>query len=341
MKKRKEGFTLIELLVVVAIIALLISILLPSLARAREQAKRTVCSNNLRSLTTASKVYARDHNDFWPIAASDVTMGGGTYYNPGISLNTMGGCDKLPRDQASDGAAGDTGRALSNSRSLWLLVRSGLTPTKQYICPSSDEDTTDPAEEVIEYYDFKGYGYCSYGYQASQFLAGNSGLPHEKRDPRMVMLADKSPFITFSNQEAVSSDSPDANEVAAFNQFGAGMAPPGLVWPQIWLDGPQNALEGEQRKYNSPNHGGRQAGEGQNVARTDGSVRFVKSPHAGVDQENIYTIAPEGTIGSLRNFWCGNMPLLSPGYNSLQVYNPDGSSNHLMRNATTDTALIP
>jgi prepilin-type N-terminal cleavage/methylation domain-containing protein len=61
--KKRNGFTLIELLVVVAIIAVLIGILLPSLTRARELARRAVCSSNLRQIMVAVNSYANTFND--------------------------------------------------------------------------------------------------------------------------------------------------------------------------------------------------------------------------------------------------------------------------------------
>ena len=63
---RAAGFTLVELLVVISIIALLISILLPSLRRARQQAKKVVCTTNMRTLSTASFTYATDEGVYPP-----------------------------------------------------------------------------------------------------------------------------------------------------------------------------------------------------------------------------------------------------------------------------------
>ena len=59
---RRRGFTLAELLVVIGIIAVLISILLPVLSRARETARRVKCMSNMRQLTAAWHQYAAEHD---------------------------------------------------------------------------------------------------------------------------------------------------------------------------------------------------------------------------------------------------------------------------------------
>ena len=72
--KTKKAFTLIELLVVISIIALLLAILMPSLARVKEQAKRVVCMSNQHQLGIAFSTYASDTGKyphrvqwgFWP-----------------------------------------------------------------------------------------------------------------------------------------------------------------------------------------------------------------------------------------------------------------------------------
>ena len=69
-RRRCGGFTLIELLVVVAIIALLISILLPSLSKARAQARTTLCMSRIGQFGKAFMIYAEDFDETFPFLAS-------------------------------------------------------------------------------------------------------------------------------------------------------------------------------------------------------------------------------------------------------------------------------
>jgi prepilin-type N-terminal cleavage/methylation domain-containing protein/prepilin-type processing-associated H-X9-DG protein len=64
--KKKSGFTLIELLVVIAIIAILAAILFPVFAKAREMARRTSCSSNLRQLGAGMQMYSQDFDETLP-----------------------------------------------------------------------------------------------------------------------------------------------------------------------------------------------------------------------------------------------------------------------------------
>ena len=62
----KQKFTLIELLVVVAIIGILASLLLPSLGKARKNAKKASCINNMKQLGIINYLYSDDNNDYFP-----------------------------------------------------------------------------------------------------------------------------------------------------------------------------------------------------------------------------------------------------------------------------------
>lgn len=68
------GFTLIELLVVIAIVAILASLLLPALSRAKASVDRTVCTNNQRQLALALNLFVDDH-DVFPVSGKSIGVG--------------------------------------------------------------------------------------------------------------------------------------------------------------------------------------------------------------------------------------------------------------------------
>ncbi|HOV22273.1 MAG TPA: prepilin-type N-terminal cleavage/methylation domain-containing protein [bacterium] len=106
MKKCRKGFTLIELLVVIAIIAILAAMLLPALARAREQARRGVCISNLKQIGLAIKMYAQDYDENCP----------GYDYNGAFDNDDCG-----------------------PGQSLSLLVPKYAKDTGIFVCPSSSD----------------------------------------------------------------------------------------------------------------------------------------------------------------------------------------------------------
>jgi prepilin-type N-terminal cleavage/methylation domain-containing protein len=88
--KTKKGFTLIELLVVVAIISVLVAVLLPALAQARESSRMVVCLSNLRQLGMAAGFYAEDHVDIYYPDLNDNNMDWCKYYYPYLKTGGWG-----------------------------------------------------------------------------------------------------------------------------------------------------------------------------------------------------------------------------------------------------------
>lgn len=64
----RRAFTLIELLVVISVVSLLMAILMPALAKARQQGKSSLCQSNLRQLGIAAQMYANNNDGYYPIA---------------------------------------------------------------------------------------------------------------------------------------------------------------------------------------------------------------------------------------------------------------------------------
>lgn len=170
--KTRRAFTPTELMFSIGMLALLISILLPSLARARELSKRTVCSSNLRGIGQACYIYAQD-GDLFPMRTVPRTDGAVTYWAYR---------HKRPPVDATPNPTAD----------LWMLVRTNNSTPRQFICPSTD-DRPDPASDVLAYFDFASGVNLSYAYQY---------MHHENRpalrtsdDPTLPLAADANPYI--------------------------------------------------------------------------------------------------------------------------------------------------
>ena len=143
--RRLRGFTLVELLVVIAIIGILIALLLPAVQAAREAARRTQCSNNLKQLTLAIHTY-HDVHKATPLhmhrAAHDWGGSGNSgnlswYYGILPFMEQGAAFDQLPSEFTGGGYSWDG--IVTGNTPLGKIARVRIPA---FLCPSESEENT-------------------------------------------------------------------------------------------------------------------------------------------------------------------------------------------------------
>ncbi len=118
----RRAFTLVELLVVIGIIALLVSILLPTLSRAREQANQVKCLSNLKQIGAAFVMYCGENRNVFPYPATNGTA----YEEDWIwwQQNVVAGRPDPDVGQSPIGR--------------YLGLKAGATSAPMFVCPNDD-----------------------------------------------------------------------------------------------------------------------------------------------------------------------------------------------------------
>ena len=323
--KTSRAFTLTELLVVMAVICLVIAIVMPLLARARESSRRIMCADNLRQLAEGAHCYQCDFQDRWPVVTTtEATLVdpdnkgkmispaqlygkfGHSLYTPGTNRNLtkpddatvsqkrwFGGFDGgwAQRIDANGSSRWDREGMATAGAAIYLWVRYEAVPPGTFVCPSSDDtvlnrDLLPPAQWFTNRYDDP----LAEERYVVDSLHDLLDFPYASN----CSYAYNDPWnnwftsYTDSSYPVLADMNPSLDTADANFVFADPESPESGDGDRAGL--PNFKPDWSNPKYlaNSKNHGG----ECQNVLFVGGDVRRCDRPDVGPNGDNIYSCWP-------------------------------------------------